>query len=81
MSQMKKMGGMSKYPEHDAAVWAQRKMLDIDDADEKQMARMEAIILFHDAGGACESRPHESVPQAPNCERAQAWILQRSTVW
>ena len=46
MNQMKNMGGISKYSEHDAGYGRSTDEADLEDAiDEKQMARIEAIIL------------------------------------
>ena len=78
MNQMKNMGGISKYPEHDAGYGrAQMKQIWRHAIDEKQMARDRGDHPFHDTEGACESGYLESVPQAQNCQMAQAWTSAR----
>ena len=85
MKQMKKMGGLVKYLEYAAGTWRHgrwKQDLDIDADDEKKMARIEAIILFHDDRRNVRIRIssiHRRKRQ--NCNRCRSGYQRRSTDW
>ena len=78
MKQMRKMGGLGSIMNMLPGLGGmgglgKGKMPDIDADDaEQKMARVEAIILFHDDQGTSESGHHHSAEKAKNRSRSRS---------